>query len=460
MKKKSILILSLLACFNLFGQSGNEFNLEQAINYARLNSSTLNIQKLEIRDAKDQILEYKSIGIPKLNASVGYNHFINIPTSILPDFISPAVYGVLFDENVLPRRDINYGSGFPAQFGLKNSLTAGVQLSTLIFDGSFLVGLKAQKLYSDLIQLQVNQTEADLRYRVTKAYMGALSIKENLTILDKNIENLEKVYKEVNEIYKVGFSEKLDVDRIELSLQTLKTEREKLARLDGITQNVLKFQMNYPLDKDLVQTESFKQILDKSYLEIMDPSFKLNTQLRPEYPVIAKGLELTEINIRRLKASYLPSLSGFVSHQEVLQRNNLFDNAENSWFPTTIAGLNLNIPIFDGLDRKAKINRAKTQNEKTKMQFAEFERGVDLEFQNAKTQYINALATLESRKKSLDLADRIYLTTKTKFKEGVGSSLEITQAERDLYSAQANVLEAQYNLIQSKVDLDKALGKI
>ena len=150
MKKKSILILSLLACFNLFGQSGNEFNLEQAINYARLNSSTLNIQKLEIRDAKDQILEY--------------NHFINIPTSILPDFISPAVYGVLFDENVLPRRDINYGSGFPAQFGLKNSLTAGVQLSTLIFDGSFLVGLKAQKLYSDLIQLQVNQTEADLRY--------------------------------------------------------------------------------------------------------------------------------------------------------------------------------------------------------------------------------------------------------------------------------------------------------
>ncbi|MBK9962590.1 MAG: TolC family protein [Saprospiraceae bacterium] len=89
MKKKSILILSLLACFNLFGQSGNEFNLEQAINYARLNSSTLNIQKLEIRDAKDQILEYKSIGIPKLNASVGYNHFINIPTSILPDFISP-----------------------------------------------------------------------------------------------------------------------------------------------------------------------------------------------------------------------------------------------------------------------------------------------------------------------------------------------------------------------------------
>lgn len=185
------------------------------------------------------------------------------------------------------------------------------------------MGLKAQKLYSDLIQLQVNQTEADLRYRVTKAYMGALSIKENLTILDKNIENLEKVYKEVNEIYKVGFSEKLDVDRIELSLQTLKTEREKLTRLDGITQNVLKFQMNYPLDKDLVQTESFKQILDKSYLEIMDPSFKLNTQLRPEYPVIAKGLELTEINIRRLKASYLPSLSGFVSHQEVLQRNNL-----------------------------------------------------------------------------------------------------------------------------------------
>lgn len=435
------------------------FSLEEAVKYAKTNSIKLNIQKTDIKDVEGQIKEYYAIGLPKLNASVSYTHFLKLPTSIFPDFLSPAVYNILFDENLLERRDLDGSPGIPVQFGTKNNLSANLELNTLLFDGSFFVGLKAQKLYKELIVKQINQSESELAYQVTKAYLAALAIQENLKLVEKNISNLNQVNKELSEIFKEGLIEKMDVDRIELSLQNLNTEKEKLDRVATISLNVLKFQMSYPLTDPIQLNDVLNEILNNSYLEIMDPSLKLDIQRRPEYSVITQSLRLTEINIRRFKVAYLPSLHGFASYQQSLQRNDLFDSNDNKWYPTALAGLNLNVPIFDGFDKKAKIMRAKTLHDKTKMQLTEFENAVNLEFENARTQYLNASLTIESRKKSMALADKIYNTARIKFKEGIGSSLEITSAERDVYQTQANLLDAQINLINAKVDLDKSLGK-
>jgi outer membrane protein len=451
----------LLICFFLihFSDAQKSFTLDEAIKYAKTNSIRLNIQKTDIRDVEGQIKEYYAIGLPKLSGSVSYNYFLKLPTSIFPNFLDPAVYDILFDENVIPRRDIDAGPGIPVQFGTKNNLTASLDLNALLFDGSFFVGLKAQKLYRELIIKQINQSESELAYQVTKAYLAALAIRDNLELVQKNISNIEKVKKELNEIYTSGLIEKLDVDRVELSLQNLSVEKEKLDRVSSISLNVLKFQMSYPLNEEIQLSENLNDALNKSYVEIMDPSFKLNPQQRPEYSVINQSLTLTEINIKRHKVAYLPSLYGFASYQQSLQRDKLFDSADNPWFPTSMVGLKLNVPIFDGFDKKAKIMRARTMYDKTKLQLAEFENAANLEFENAKIQYLNASVTIESRKKSLALADKIYETARIKFKEGIGSSLEITSAERDVYQSQANMLDAQISLINAKVDLDKSMGK-
>ncbi|MFZ1257498.1 MAG: TolC family protein, partial [Saprospiraceae bacterium] len=418
--KKFTLILSSYIIFFSVGFSQKRFSLEEAINYARINSNTLNIERTNIQDVDGQIKEYYAIGLPKLSGSVSYNYFIKLPTSIFPNFITPAVYDVLFDENLLPRRDVAIGAGVPVQFGTKNNLTAGLELSTLLFDGSFFVGLKAQRLYRDLILKQINQSESELKYQVTKAYLAALAIAENQKLVQKNISNLENVKNELSQIYTAGLIEKLDVDRVELSLQNLITENEKLERIAIISMNVLKFQMNYPLSEALSLSENLDAFLTRSYLEIMDPSFKLNIEERPEYPVIMQGIRLAEINIKRYKVAYLPSLYGFASYQQSLQRTKLFDSNDNNWFPTSTVGLNLNVPIFDGFDKKAKISRAKTLLNKSNLQYKQFESAVHLEFENARTQYLNASLTIDSRKKSLALAQRIYDTSKIKFKEGVG----------------------------------------
>jgi outer membrane protein len=458
--QNKLFILLLLFLVTSISNAQSKFTLQEAIDYAKSNSISLNTDRLNIKDADGQIKEYYAIGMPKLSASVSYNYFLELPTSIFPNFLSPAIYEVLFDENLVPRRDIDGGPGIPVQFGTKHNLTANLNFNTLLFDGSFFVGLKAQKLYKELIIKQINQSEADLRFQVTKAYMAALAIQENIQLVEKNIANLEKVKKELSEIYAAGFIEKLDVDRIELSLQNLKTEKEKLDRIAEISINVLKFQMSFPTEKQLVLTEKMDEVLNKSYLEIMDPSIRLNIQHRPEYEVISQSLKLTEINIKRHKVSYLPSLFGFASYQQSLQRNKLFDKNDNNWFPTSLVGLQLNIPIFDGLDKKAKISRAKVLHEKTHMQYKAFEYGAQLEFQNARTQYLNASMSIESRKKSLALAEKIYEIANIKFKEGIGSSLEITSAERDVYQSQANLLDAQIQLIHAKIDLDKSMGKL
>ncbi|MCC6815056.1 MAG: TolC family protein [Saprospiraceae bacterium] len=452
----SVVLLHLLSLVN----AQQSFTLKEAIQYAQKNSHSLNIQKLDILDAEDLLTEYKSIGMPKLTGNVSYNYFVDIPTNIFPDFISPSIYEVLFKENLLPRKDLNFGSGIPAQFGTKNNLTAKLDFSTLLFDGSFLVGLKAQKLYKDLIRKQINQSESEVRFQVTKAYMAVLAVQQNLGILDKNLSNLKKVYDEVNQIYKTGLTEKLDVDRLELSLQNLNTEKDKLLRIYEVTTLLLKFQMSFPLNEPIKVSENFNDLLNASLIQIEDKNFALDIQNRPEYSVIKQGIQLAEINVKRYKMSYVPSLFGFATAQRSLQRNDLFDRNSNKWFPTTIAGLSLNVPIFDGLATKAHISKAKTLLDRTRMQFEEFERGSNLAYDNAKLNYINAKNTLDSRGKTLLLAERIYQTSQTKFKSGVGSSLEVSTAERDMYSAQANVLDAQINLINAKVELEKSIGKL
>jgi outer membrane protein len=438
MYKRNILLAIYTFLFG-FTYAQKNFSLDEAIKYAKINSLKLNIQKTDINDVAGQIKEYYAIGLPKLSASVSYNYYLKLPTIIFPS---------------------DTGRGEAIQFGTKNNLTANLELNTLLFDGSFFVGLKAQKLYKELILKQINQSEAELTYQVTKAYLASLAIQENQKLVDKNISNLEKVKKELSEIYAAGLIEKLDVDRIELSLQNLNTEKEKLDLIATVTMNVLKFQMSYSLPDQIVLTDKLDDALNKSYLEIMDPAFRLNIQQRPEYPVISQSLKLAEINIKRYKVAYYPSLYGFASYQQSLQRNKLFDSNDNNWFPTALAGLNLNVPIFDGFDKKAKIMRAKTLHDKTKMQLTLFENAANLEFENARKQYLNASLSIEARKKSLQLADKIYETARIKFKEGIGSSLEITSAERDVYQSQANMLDAQINLINAKVDLDKSMGKL
>ena len=454
--------LSILLGLGLLmnGQSQSAFSLNEAVAYALEHSAEMRIEQLNVADADGQLLEYKSIGIPKLTGDVDYSYFLDIPTQILPDFLSPAVYGVLIQEGLVEQQEIPTGASVPVKFGKDHNITAGLNFNTMLFDFAWIQGLKAQRLFRELVVKNLDVKAYEIRSAVTKAYLAVLITEENAELLDNNIANLQRLLNETQAIYESGFAEKLDVDRLALSLDNLRTQRQNATRLTELTQNLLKFQMGYPVDDDIALSDTFDELTGALSVEQIDLDAPVDFADRPEYRTIELTEQLNDINVEVIKSGYLPSLRANAGISRVLQRDDLFDGEENPWFPSSFVGVSLSVPIFDGLEKKAKMQRAQISREKVSIQKSEFERGVQLQVQNGRIAFFNAQETVQARRDAMTLAQQIYDTTQIKYREGVGSSLELTQAESDLYVAQTNYINALYDLIVAKTDLDIALGNI
>ncbi len=430
--------------------SQDAFTLQQAIDYAKENHNNVKNDILEIADAEGNIKEFTAIGMPKLNGSVQLQHFLNIPTSIIP---SGSFFAGDPDLGIPP----NPSEDLEVQFGVKNNLTASLSADFLLFDGSFFIGLKASRVFKDLVAKQANITKSELAHDVAKAYLGVAVAFKNLEILDKNITNLEDTYGEMRATYEAGFIEKLDLDRLQLSINNLKLEQQRVTSMSELSKNVLKFSMGYPLENPIEISESMEDLSISEYESTSFTSIAPNFDNRAEYAALKVGDQLNELNIKRLEFQYLPVLRGFASYAQVLQGNQL---TGAPWFPTTLVGLTLDVPIFDGFDKKSKLHRAKIERDQHLIAIDNLEDAITLEVDNAKLSFTNAVSVVESSRANLMLAQDIYDTAQIKYREGVGTSLEITQAERDLYAAQGEQIQAEYNMLIAKVDLEKALGNL
>ena len=419
-------------------QAQDQMTLEQATRYALDNSLTIQNAKINIADADQLIKERKAFGLPQINGKIDYQYYFQVPKILLPESFG-------LDPE---------GNRVEATFSLKNNLNLGVSASSILFDGSYLTGVKAAKLYRQYVEKELVAQQQEINDMVRDAYLPPLLISETIAMLDKNITNLEKLHHETEAMYKEGFVEQLDVDRLLLSLANLKTEKENLARQRETAINYLKFAINYPTDKELIIADNMESLLKEATdEELVKP---VQYESRPNYQVAQMGIELNAMNVELYKKGYLPSLVAFASYQYGFQGDKF--NDEGFWFPTGIVGATVNIPIFDGFDKRAKMQRARLAMDIAQNQKRELERAINLELQNARTNYLSAQEHVWNQKENVDLAERIYDMTQIKYKEGVGSSLEITQAEQSLFNTQQNYTQAVYNLLAAKAALDKALG--
>jgi len=460
MIKKSQLVTLVLATIIAFSfaevnaQEPMVFNLEQAITYAQDNHPDIKLKKLQIEDAKERVKETASIGLPQVNAGLEYQYFIEKPRQVAPDFLTPAVYGVLFAEDLVQPFPLDVGTQ-EFTFAQTHNLTPSINLSSLIFDGSYIVGLRAARSYGDLVQKDLNIAITTVRKNVIDGYLPLLILDENLRNLDLNISNLDMLLKETQAVYNEGFAELLDVERLQLSLSNLKSEKDNLDRQRAVALNALKIQMGFPMDKAIEIADSIEGVLEGSRGDELLAS-TANVESRPEVDYLNSTLELNELNIQLNKAAYLPTISAFLSYQNTYLGD---DFANGTWLPTSVLGANISIPIFAGFGRKAKVARAKIDLEEVKIQRERAIDGFKLELSNAKTNYVNAKKRMEARKENLDLAVRIFDTTKIKYKEGVGSSIEVSTAEQSVYQSQQFYFQAVFELLQAESNLAKALGQ-
>lgn len=440
-----IIRLGLIAlCFLLSVQSNlhaqKVYNLDDCIEYGLQNAWDVKSGELDLSDAKEQIREFTAIGLPQIQATATYQRFLELPTSIIPA-------GSFGPDN--PEDDL------AVQFGVKNNLTAGIELNTMLFDWTFFLGLKAIRRYLDLTEKEVILTKYELKYAIKEAYFAVLAAKASKDVLTSNIKNLETSLEETRAFYENGFLEKLDVDRLELSLNNLRTDLDNQNKLIELSTNALKFQINYPLDEDIELSGTLNDFLDGETQALDLQNIETNPENRPEYKVLEAGLILQEMEITQQKYRRYPKLFGFGSYNQQLQGDKI---SESDWFPNSLVGLNFSVPLFTSLDIPAKINRAKIKRDRAQLQLSQFESAQNLEVRNATINMQQARDNLRDRQSSMDLAEEIYEISQIKFNEGVGSSVELSQAERDYYAAQGHFIRAEYDLIVAQMNLDKALG--
>lgn len=440
----------LLSSFSLFSQDVTTLTLDEAVSYAEANDLDIKNARLNIQDADEQITERKASGLPKIDAGLDYQYYFAIPTAVLPaafdNIARDPVTGMLPDDF---SREV--------QFALRNNFNPGISLSTLIFDGSYLKAVKAARLYKEYVGQELIAKEKDLRDRVREAYLPPLIINENLTILNRNIDNLKKMLRETRATYEAGFIEQLDVDRLELSLSNLETEVENLQRQKQMALDVLKFTIGHPMDQEIDVADQ----LDVLLVDVpnVDLTENVNYYSRPEYKVAELGVELNKMNIEVNRLAFWPTLRGSLAYQYQYQGSQLFRGEDGFWAPLALGGISLNVPIFDGFNKRAKLERSKLQLAIAQNQKQSLERAIQLEVQTARTAYYSALESVNSQEKNLGLAEKIYETTQIKYREGVGSSIELIQDEQNLYQTQQNLVQARYDLLLAKIELDEALGK-
>ena len=435
------------------------FSLQQAIDFAMKNQTQVQNAGYDEQIAKEKVKETVGIGLPQIGGSLSAQDFIDRPTSIFPDFFTPAVAGInqayfgLKPTIPIPPP----GPGTAVQFGTQYSSTVGLDAYQMVFNSDYLVGLQASKTFLELSRKATQRTKIDVTVTITKAYYTVLLNAERMKLVDANVARLKKLSEDTKTLNDNGIVEKIDLDRVTVAYNNLLVEKEKIQKLFSLGLSLLKFQMGMDQMATLALTDALADIKfapDAS-------ANKIDYAKRVEYSLMLTQKNISELQLKRNKLHYLPSASLFGSASANAFRDKFdFFDTKQGWYPTTLIGAKINVGIFDGLQTHHRVQQSKLEILKADNNLKMMQQGIDLEMTSAKTNLLNASSSLDTQKKNIELAESIYKITKLKYEQGVGSNLEVMNAETSLKEAQTNYFNALYDALVAKVDYDKANGNI
>ena len=415
-KNTFILSLAMIIVTNTKAQESNSANysLQQSIDYAIKNSPNYLNSELDLKNAEYRRKEITGLGLPQVTGSVDLKNYLELPTSLLPGqfFGAPA------------------GTYVPVKFGTKFNSTAGINASQLIFSSDYIFGLKASTEFINLSKISVTRSKAELVSQVSKAYYTVIINRDRIKLLEANVVRLKKILDDTKAFNKQGFAELIDVERLEVQYNNLITEKDKTVRLIGLSETVLKFQMGYKLSDPITLSDSLNINTD-TFEELS--SSKIDITKRPDYQLLKAQQSLLDIDVKRLKWGYMPTLAAYGAYQYNAQREKFdFLDTEQQWFKIALIGATLNLTIFDGFQRHNKIQQAKISSLKNLNTIKTIEQAGELEATVASISYNNAYSSVLVQKKNMILAQHVYDVAQKKYQGGVGTILEIVNAETSL----------------------------
>ncbi len=445
MKQVFLFILGTMSIAQSIAQTEipniHQFKLDDCVVYAQKNNVQVKNALLAIDAQVQTNREIGAAAYPTIMSSASIMDYTKIPTSLLPAQIFGGAAGTFI----------------PVQFGTKFNSNYGANFSQLLFDGQVFIALQARSTSLEMQRKNAALTEENIKANIYKIYYQLSASRTQLNILDANIERLNKLAHDAEIMYKNGFAERLDVDKVNVQLNNLQTEKLKANNAVSIGYMGLKMLMGMPVKDSLVLTEVINE-KDLTGDVLIENEFQY--ALRKDFQYLTTLKKLNEYNVKRYQLSNLPTVSVSGAYTKNAQRSK-FDFFEGgNWFTTSFVNLNVSLPIFNGGATMAKVRRTKIELQQVTNQMDAMKNNIDNEITQAKLNYISSVATVQFQKKNMQLAETVYAQTKKKFETGTGSNTEISASQADLVSAQNNYMNALYSALIAKVDFLKATGKL
>ncbi|MBT3174206.1 MAG: TolC family protein [Lentimicrobiaceae bacterium] len=440
MIKHIVFVFALIIVFELPAQNIKYFSVDGAIAYAMDNNyQVINAQK-DVKAAIFKVKESTAIGLPQIDGSIQYNDNIARPVMILPpEFTQP-------------------GQSSEIQFGTKYDATLGASLNQLIFSGEYVVGLQAARKYLEKSNTDFFKSKVDVKQQVSNSYYDVLSASRALKIVDSTLVVNRNQLNETRELYNVGFSEDIDVDQFELIVSDLEASALYLKNQLIISTAYLKFFLGLNNSDSIILTDNLEELIDLRHKKglIIDP-FNVNDNI--DYISMEKQKQLSRLQLKLEKSTYMPSLSASLYYQTQAQRDdwNFFNSGK--WYSSSALGVTMNVPVFSSGMRRSKVKQAQIAYEKLGVSQQQLESQLNLQFDAAKNEYMNAYRVYLNKQKNRKTAERIYNVTTVKYIEGLATSLDILNTHTQFLNAENDYINSALSLLKTGEEIEKILAK-
>ncbi len=445
MKRKNL----ILAAFSLMLSGGLAFSqestaelkltLKEAQDYALMNNKMVQAVKTDVLASRIAVWEMISSALPQVNASGSFTDNLKLMTTLLP--------GDFFGQP---------GVKVPVTFGSEFNSSGSVQATLLLFNAPLYIGIETTKLANKLSEQNLEKSELDTRESIAMAYYLILVSERSLEILESNIDNLNETLKSTRAMYSAGMAEATDVDQMISNVSMVENSRSSLERTIELNYNLLRFQLGVPAETKITLAETLDGLTDQVNIEaILSQDFDHTRNIN--FLLIEGQEKMSELALKSQKASVLPTLSGYYNYGT----NGMGDKlSELQWFQNSMAGLQLSVPLIASGQRYARIKKAQYNLEKARTTKEMVTEQLLIQEKQLRYNLINANLQYRSQKENVEVSKRVYVSMENKFRQGMASSLELTQANSQFLQAENNYISALMNLLQTKLALDKLLNNI
>ncbi len=443
--------------YNATAQHKYELSVKEAVELAFKNVTEVKNATLDVDIQRAQNRQITGQALPQLSGNASVSRYLELPQILFPDGSQAGVYNVLINEGLLPQSTKVPTPGLrPVSFFQPWNASASANLSQLLFQPDVFVGLQARKTAINYSQANLEVVKERIKDSAYRRYYAILIAQKQSEFLQSGIQRLQKLYHDDSIMYVNGFAERLDLDKVQVQLTNLQTSQIVLHNSIQLAYAALK----YSIGVAQTDTVELKELLSNEELKqgVLDEGFTYND--RKEYKLLDYARQLQVLDVRRYKLGYLPTLSTALSYTAQGQGQKFITDKNTFWLRNSLVSLNLNVPLFDGFQRKYKVQQAQLNLQKVNNSVDNLKQVIDLQKTISKASLTNTLLNLDAQERNVQLAETVYNTTKKKFESGLGSSFEVLQADNDWQTAQSNYFNSLYNAVVARIGFLSALGKL